>query len=521
LSSSLVEISRGEGKRVPVTPSEEATPSKRQMGPYQLCLELGSGGMATVYLAKTRNATGIDRFVALKRLRRSMALDAAYVEMFIDEARIVSQIRHPNVCSLIDFDTDGEDHFLVMELIIGESLTALRRAMVRAKQQMPLRRRAGLIAKIVADACEGLHAAHELTDSEGRSLGVVHRDISPDNIFVTQDGVAKICDFGIARALDRRHRTKSGVLKGKFAYIAPELLRGKTADRRADVWGMGVVLWELLTKKRLFARSTEAETLRAVTEARIRPPSSVVSGLPAELDRIVAKALARDPRARYRTARELGRELTRFMAQHGQAIGLADVAEWMDEIFAGGRESKRQMLKLAAGLESTVQSLPSGAAVASTLTMCSSPTALWDAGSSGNPIATRSAWNRRSVRFGAVAGAVLLVTSVAYSALVPSRTESSSASREPPPLPAALPPPAAMPSAPAPPEPALPVVLPEGPYVLEIASPAASGHKPLVLRIRSDAESTVAPKKRVLRQYVAKPKAPPEPEPGPTPIETE
>jgi serine/threonine-protein kinase len=322
--------------------------SDKWLGPYRLCLMLASGGMATVYLARSA-AVGMTRFVAIKKLKPHLARDPVFVAMFADEAQIASQIQHPNVCSVYDFGVHDDECFLAMEYLNGEPLTLVRRALSR--NAMLRASSAPFVARLIADACEGLHCAHELRDPSGKSLRIVHRDVSLDNLFLTYEGVVKVVDFGIASAQCQKHRTRTGILKGKFAYMQPETLNGKKPDRRADVWGLGVVMWELLTSRRLFHRATDAQTLRAVMELKIPRPSSVRKGIPAELDAIVMRALERDPKQRYPNARELGRDLLRFLAQHRRAVGLADLSDWMDRLFPGGRDSKRQLAAIASRLD--------------------------------------------------------------------------------------------------------------------------------------------------------------------------
>lgn len=323
-------------------------PLSERLGPYRLCLELASGGMASVYLARREDQAVVNRCVALKRIHPHLANDPAFVEMFWDEARIASLIQHPNVCNVVDFDCVDGEYYLAMEFLVGESLSAVFRAMVHHthdKSRAPSR--AALVAKIVADACEGLHAAHELRGPSGQPLGVVHRDVSPENLFVTYGGVVKVVDFGVARAVDQRHLTMPGMIKGKLAYMSPEVLRGALPDRRADVWGMGVVLWELLTGARLFHRGTDVETLTTIAEVRVPPPSQLTTDVPPDFDEIVRKALAPDPDARYATARDLAKDLTLALARRGDAVGLAELSEWMEELFPAGAACKRRLLEMA------------------------------------------------------------------------------------------------------------------------------------------------------------------------------
>ena len=322
---------------------------QQRLGNYRLCLELASGGMASVYLARVEGRTGLHRFVALKRVHPHLANDSTFVEMFLDEARIASLVQHPNVCSVFDFDAIDGEYYLAMEFLFGEPLSAVWRAMARrplGEARSPSR--AALVARIVADACEGLHAAHELRTPSGEPLGVVHRDVSPENIFLTYDGVVKVVDFGIALAENQRHVTVPGMIKGKLAYMPPEVLRGLKPDRRADVWGLGVLLWELLTGQRLFHRSTDIETLRTIAEVNIPRPSKVMSDVPEELDAIVLRALTSDREQRYATTRELGRALSAAVVKLGDAAGLAELSEWMDDLFPAGRACKQQLLEMAA-----------------------------------------------------------------------------------------------------------------------------------------------------------------------------
>lgn len=326
---------------------------RQRLGPYRLCMELASGGMASVYLARTEGHTAVSRFVALKRVHPHLATDAGFVEMFLDEARIASLVQHPNVCSVLDFDCVDGQYYLAMEFLVGETLASVFRAMVhRPSDDTRAPSRASLVARVVADACEGLHAAHELRDPSGNPLRVVHRDVSPENLFLTYTGVVKVVDFGVARASSQRHLTVPGMIKGKLAYMPPEVLRGVSPDRRADVWAIGVVLWELLTGTRLFHRGTDIETLATIAEVRIPPPSTVASDVPADFDDIVLKALASDPDARYQTARDLAKDLTLALARRGDAVGLAELSEWMDELFPAGAACKRHLLEMAASVSS-------------------------------------------------------------------------------------------------------------------------------------------------------------------------
>ncbi len=332
------------------TPSARPLERHARLGCYRICVEVASGGMATVYLARSDAGAGRDRFAALKVAHPHLARDSVFVEMFADEARLASRIHHPNVCRVLDFDREGPVPYLAMEYLDGENFASLFGRHVERLQATPpaidLARHAALVARAMADACAGLHAAHELRDEHGAPLDVVHRDVSPENIFLTYDGVVKIVDFGVAQAACQDHRTSTGYVKGKLAYLQPEALEGKPLDRRADVWGIGVTLWELLTGERLFRREGDLETLRAITELEVRAPSEVRPGLPPALDPIVLRALARDRESRYPTTRQLARELLAVLAADGTLPDSVELAEWMDELFPGGRERSRRLFEL-------------------------------------------------------------------------------------------------------------------------------------------------------------------------------
>ncbi|MCS6797193.1 MAG: protein kinase [Myxococcota bacterium] len=322
-------------------------PVGERLGRYMLCYELATGGMATVYLGRVEGPAGFGKLVALKRILPHLARDPRFVEMFLDEARLAARIDHPNVCSVFDFgETDGS-YFIAMEYLVGETLGRILRRLrdrpeIAADSRYPM-----VVARIIADAAEGLHAAHELRDDQGQLVGLVHRDVSPQNLFVTYDGAVKVVDFGVARAAGRIHQTKTGTLKGKLAYIAPEQLQKVPIDRRADVWSLGVVLWEALTLRRLFRRDTEMDTLVAVAQQRIDPPSSLRPGIPSKLDDVVIRALERDRDRRWPTARALGRELQQFLVSSGAVVGPAEVSEWMAQLFPDERARRMELVRAA------------------------------------------------------------------------------------------------------------------------------------------------------------------------------
>jgi serine/threonine-protein kinase len=323
------------------------------IGKYQLCFRLASGGMARVYLARIQGPAGFEKLVALKRIHSHLADQPEFIEMFLDEARIASRINHPNICQVFDFGQDHGAYYISMEFLLGETAGRVAGALNK-EEEVDSERWGCIAARIVAEAAEGLHAAHELKGDKGESMKVVHRDVSPHNIFVTYDGAVKVVDFGIASAANRLHTTNEGTLKGRWPYMAPEQIQGGKIDRRVDIWALGVTLWEMLTRRRLFKRKNDAETIMAVVYGRFPTPSEVVTDLPKELDAVVMKALERDPERRFQTAREMGQAINQALTDHGKATGNAEISDLMGELFADRRERRTMMIEQARTMQSGV-----------------------------------------------------------------------------------------------------------------------------------------------------------------------
>jgi serine/threonine-protein kinase len=268
---------------------------------FQLIGEIASGGMATVYLARLPGVGGFQRFVAIKRLHPHLSREQGVVEMFLDEARLAARIHHQNVVPILEIGTSEGGYYLVMEYIEGVTLARLMTQATAKRQPIPR----NVLLRIVIDTLRGLHAAHELTDDDGRPLGVVHRDCSPQNILIGLDGCTRITDFGIARASAQIHSTRKGSMKGKLAYMAPEQTQGDEFDRRADLFSVGVLLWEVLTSRRLFKGKTEAQTLRRLLHDPIPHLLEVMPDIHPALDAVCAKGLEREAPQRFQTAAEM------------------------------------------------------------------------------------------------------------------------------------------------------------------------------------------------------------------------
>jgi eukaryotic-like serine/threonine-protein kinase len=275
------------------------------VGRYALYEEIASGGMAAVHYGRMQGPQGFSRTVAIKRLHGHLAKDPEFAAMFLDEARLAARIRHPNVVQTLDVVTLDKELLVVMDYVQGESLGRLVRASKIAKQPIPL----PIVSAILCGALYGLHAAHEATNEQGEPLRLVHRDVSPQNVLVGADGVARVLDFGVAKARGRQHTTRDGQLKGKIAYMAPEQVSSENVDRRTDVYAAGIVLWEALTLGRLFTGDNEAAVMAAALDKPVQPPSNFAPHVPAELDAICLRALERDPTRRFQDAHELANAL--------------------------------------------------------------------------------------------------------------------------------------------------------------------------------------------------------------------
>jgi serine/threonine-protein kinase len=346
--------------------SPSAAPQRvhpRFVGRYELLVRLASGGMATVHLARARGVAGFERLFAVKLCHPHLLEDPSFVTMFLDEARLAALIRHPNVVATVDVGTE-EELYMVMEYVEGGALNRLQRAARRApEKRLPL----PASMRVALDALAGLHAAHEVCSADGTPLLLVHRDLSPQNLLVGTDGLTRITDFGIARAEARLHQTTGTTLKGKVAYMSPEQLQGGEVDRRSDLFALGVVLWEMLTGRRLFVGESRGEIAHAVSDGPIPAPSMVVPGLPRTLDPVLEAVLARDPERRPGTAlelsetleatdlpvaghREVGDLVREALAEDLGQIRAALAAEPPPDTTRGRPPSQRRLLWLAAGL---------------------------------------------------------------------------------------------------------------------------------------------------------------------------
>jgi eukaryotic-like serine/threonine-protein kinase len=323
-------------------PQLVAAPEALVVGRYELRAQLAKGGIATVYLGRLRGAGGLHRVVAIKRLHTHLRADDDASTMFLDEARVALRVKHPNVVHAVDVVLRDDEIFIVMEYIEGTSLSQLLRCVSKANEQIPVR----IGASIVAHTLHGLHAAHEARNERGESLGIIHRDVSPQNLLVGTDGVARVLDFGVAKTVSQMHVTRHGEVKGKIAYMAPEQLLGAPLTRAVDVFAVGIILWEVLTGHRLFYGDNDGEVVRRLLQVPIPPPSTLNAALSSDVDQLVLRALERDPAARFSTAEEMAVALERVLPP----LPTREVGAWVG---ATDREGLRDRSRLVERVETS------------------------------------------------------------------------------------------------------------------------------------------------------------------------
>jgi serine/threonine protein kinase len=307
-------------------------------GKYCLLERVSVGGMAEIFRAKPFNAPESQKHLALKRILPHLAEDGEFVQMFIDEAKLTVQLIHPNIVRTYELGRFHTSPYILMEFISGQDLLDLQRRLREERRIMSV----AMCCYIAREIAIGLDYVHSKTDENGDPLNIIHRDISPQNVLVTYGGGVKIIDFGIAKGTFQQTRTQVGVLKGKFGYMSPEQVRGEQIDHRSDIFTVGILLWEMLTNRRLFRGESEFETLQMLREPDIAAPSTKNSQIPPEVDRIVARVLATDREQRFQTGGELAAALDAFMASVDPPYGELNLSDWMANMFAAPLESERQ-----------------------------------------------------------------------------------------------------------------------------------------------------------------------------------
>ena len=312
----------------------------RQLGRYEILTQLASGGMASVYIARAQGVAGFERLVAIKVLHPHLAYEQEFISMFLDEARLAARIRHMNVVPTLDIsDSPGDGYFLVMEYIEGNHLGALLGRAAKKGERLPQ----PFVCRVLVDTLQGLGAAHRLTDEHGTLLKLVHRDVSPHNILVGTDGIARLTDFGVAKADVRMASTRAGQFKGKLSYMAPEQASSNETDQRSDLFSVGIILWESLTGRRLFKGESNAATLNKLLNDTVIKPSDLWPDLE-PFDDVVMKALSRSPDGRFQSADEFGDALDNAAGRAGVAK-TRDVAEVVRSLDADKLQEERQRVR--------------------------------------------------------------------------------------------------------------------------------------------------------------------------------
>jgi serine/threonine protein kinase len=332
-----------------------ATAPAETLGKYELVRPLAQGGMAQIFLARQSGPGGFEKQVVIKRVLPHLATNHDFVQMFLDEARLAARLSHPNIVQVFDFGEADGSYFLAMEYLVGEDLATVQEALVSKRQGMP-----GIIAALIlSSACEALHYAHTFADETGAELKIVHRDVSPSNLFLTYQGQVKVLDFGIAKAEGKLVHTESGVLKGKFLYMSPELITGEALDARSDVFALGAVLHEWLTGRPVFKRATSLASLRAITDERIPAPSELVLGVPPELEQIAMRALERDRGKRWQSALEMRMALDEYVARSSSAPPMGQMQVFLKDVM--GEQRVQEKLRLPTSSSESGRSPSDGA----------------------------------------------------------------------------------------------------------------------------------------------------------------
>jgi len=300
-------------------------------GKYELISRLAAGGMAEIFLARTKSIQGFEKYLVIKKILRSRTNDPEFVRMFLDEARVAATLDHPNIVQIYDVGSFENEYFIAMEYLRGHNLIEIVRAGAKLGYSKPPLEH---VMSSLSGVCAGLHYAHDKRDFNGRSLEIVHRDVTPQNIVVSFDGAVKIVDFGIAKAATREVETLAGTLKGKIGYMSPEQCRGQSVDRRSDLFAVGIILYELTTGKRLYHERSDFETLKKIIEGPVPSPRDILPFYPAALNAIVVRCLQKNPDDRYQTARDLHADLDAFSRDNQLVTGTVPLAQYMERVFA-------------------------------------------------------------------------------------------------------------------------------------------------------------------------------------------
>jgi eukaryotic-like serine/threonine-protein kinase len=301
---------------------------------YRVIERIAAGGMAEVFRAESAGLEGFKKTVAIKRVLPHLSQKKEFIGMFLDEARLSATLSHSNVVQVFDIGVGDDTYFIVMEYVDGANLKAVIEHRKQLGRPLPIE----VACLIGLRTCEGLAYAHEAVDALGQPLGIVHRDVSPPNVLITRHGEVKVVDFGLAKANSQLEASEPGIIKGKFSYLSPEAALGESVDHRTDIFATGIILWEMITGTRLFLGDSDLATVRQVQGARVPPLSQYVKDVPPTLEHIMGQALARNPKSRYQTARDFGRDLNRVLFQMGRPVSSFDIGGLVGDV----REEQRR-----------------------------------------------------------------------------------------------------------------------------------------------------------------------------------
>ena len=314
-----------------------------RFGKYVLLDRLAVGGMAEIFLARQEGLEGFEKTVVIKRIRPHLSKQKSFVQMFLDEARLAAQLNHPNIVQIHELGQLDDSYFIAMEYVFGRDMARI----IPKAERMGIAFPVVYALKIASSVCEGLHYAHQRTDAWGNPLHIVHRDVTPENVFVSFDGTVKILDFGIAKARGQTGETAAGEIKGKLSYMSPEQALGNPLDCRSDIFSLGVVLYEWLTGFRLFTGDSEVAVLRSVSEGKIYGPSYFKPDIPPEVEAVVMRALEKDRDKRYPSAWEMQRDLDHLLAESDFRPSSMHLANFLKQLFSDELEAERARLTRA------------------------------------------------------------------------------------------------------------------------------------------------------------------------------
>ncbi len=317
----------------------------QRFGKYVLIDRIAVGGMAEIFLARQEGLEGFEKTIVIKRIRPHLSSQKAFVNMFLNEAKLAAQLNHPNIVQIYDLGKINESYFIAMEYIFGRDM----RRIIPKADGMGIPFPMVYALKIASSVCEGLYYAHQKTDMYGNALHIVHRDVTPENIFVSFDGTVKILDFGIAKAANQIEQTRAGEIKGKLSYMSPEQCTGKVLDQRSDLFSLGVVLYEWITGFKLFTGESEVAILKSITDGKIYPPSYFKADVPEAVEHILMKALDKERDKRYQTAWDMQYDLDQFLSQYEFTPSNIHLANFLKQLFSDELDEERRRL-LARGV---------------------------------------------------------------------------------------------------------------------------------------------------------------------------